>query len=215
MARVRCQCGQALNAPAVGRFRCPKCKAILDRATVDDARSGEQDDEMPKKSQQPSAMDGVKDVVRHPATIGGFVVFGLLVSCCVWSAFFKPPSPSDVSGASKKEKPNERPTPDETISAFALSAEFEDNKIRAEQSYKGRVLEVSGEVYTIGKSLGSRYVVLEGSNPFAITGRVQCSFSSKHDSELARLSKGDRIKICGKCIGTTLGQISLSNCYIP
>lgn len=108
--------------------------------------------------------------------------------------------------------PKSAETPAIKITAESLYDEYDANEIAADQRYKGHVLEVSGTIHSIGKA-GSPYVQLDRSGPWPNPAAI-CYFDSSNDAGLARLSKGDRIVIRGKCTGRSLASVSLRECRI-
>ena len=102
-------------------------------------------------------------------------------------------------------------TPAISISARQLYKEYEDNEVAADQKYKNKILSVGGTVDNIGKDITDNiYVTLKGSE---FIGSVQCFFGENHVNEAARLSKGMKITVKGKCDGKMM-NILLRGCSI-
>ena len=93
------------------------------------------------------------------------------------------------------------------ISATDLYSAYEANQVAADQKYKGRLLEVTGVITSIGKDiLGSPYIVLGSGDEWEVWG-VQCTFSSRYESWLAKLKKGQQVTVTGKCTGYFLNVL--------
>lgn len=103
-------------------------------------------------------------------------------------------------------------------SAISLSAEqvvneYKRNEVAADQKYKGKVLQVHGQIDAIGKDLtNTMYVVLNGGGEFELRA-VQCFFHDRHEAQLGSLSKGQIVKIQGKCDGLMM-NVLLKNCTL-
>jgi hypothetical protein len=90
------------------------------------------------------------------------------------------------------------------ISAKELFAKYAKDQAAADSLYKGRTLEVTGEVM-ISKSilLIEQYIiVLYGSeDPANQTWGVQCTFSNNTDTRLYQIEKRRMVTIRGRCDG--------------
>lgn len=222
-----------------GTFRyCPRCDAMVDdRATTCQA-CGASLAEEPKPQLEPVSTELTEsdrariyqeEKVREEARrkikteqraktfiVTVLVFFGLYV----YGQNSKSPPAEIKEGAptieqSGKTKPAEaaRGNPIASLSAVSLFGAYEDNEVAADEQYKGKILEVSGVVDSIGKDiLNQPYIALSLGQPYKI-GRVQCFFSDSDISKLAKISKGAEIRVRGKCIGK-MGNILLHDCIL-
>ena len=111
---------------------------------------------------------------------------------------------TDDSGSTK---------PSLSVNAFQLVDDYKNNEVAADKQYKGKVLEVSGFIESIGKDLmDTMYVSLGGGGEFEMRG-VQCYFADSETDNLATLSKGQQITITGRCDGL-MGNVLLKECAI-
>lgn len=102
---------------------------------------------------------------------------------------------------------------DITVTAEVLAKAYVDNEIKANQDYKDKTAEITGNIKDIGEMLGQTYIILDSRVDFSITD-IQCFFSDKAEiSKIANLKKGDIIKIIGKIDGKSL-NVSVNDCYI-
>jgi uncharacterized repeat protein (TIGR02543 family) len=85
------------------------------------------------------------------------------------------------------------------ITAEQLVAEYDENQVRADLNYKGKVLQVSGTVDYIGKVLFSDEPSVSLTAGFLSS--VVCLFDSSWESEVAQLEKGQHVIIQGTCTG--------------
>ena len=120
-----------------------------------------------------------------------------------------------AAGSLESEESTERQvanqTPDLTVSAVRLYADYDSNEVAADQKYKGKTLLVSGTVNDIGKDImGTMYVTLVG---HGVIGQVQCFFAKSHAGELAGLSKGMSVSVKGRCDGKMM-NVMMKGCTL-
>lgn len=107
------------------------------------------------------------------------------------------------------ESKSDEPKPVASVAARNLMRTYRENSIRADRLYKGKLIEVSGQVDTVGRDLlNSPYVTLKTGSSILM---VQCFFED--DSPLASLSPGQPIRIQGRCDGK-FGNVLLKECTI-
>lgn len=98
---------------------------------------------------------------------------------------------------------------DQTFTAPRLTASYEDNEVRADENFKGKVFYVEGIVSDIKKDImDDIYVTLEGDQMFR---DVQCYFDDKNTA--AQLQKGMRVTFKGKCDGLMM-NVLMKNCEL-
>jgi hypothetical protein len=99
------------------------------------------------------------------------------------------------------------------VTAVKLAADYKANEVAADAKYKNNAVEVSGLVTTIGKDiLDTPYIALSDGEEYSFTS-VQCMFSKGDESQLATVSKGDRVTLKGEVSGK-LGNVLLKGCSI-
>ena len=109
------------------------------------------------------------------------------------------------------EKEVKSQAPVHKLSAAQLWAEYDANEVAADQKYKGKVIEVSGQVDNIGKDITDAiYVTLSTGEYLA---NVQCFFSDKHADAAAQLRKGQAITVRGRCDGMLM-NVFVKGCVI-
>ncbi len=143
-------------------------------------------------------------VRRHPILTGIVSLFGFFVIMgVIGSANNGQNYPSQ-----QIHKPSEASI---AVTAVQLFAAYEANAIAADNQYKGKLLEVSGIVASVGKDiLDAPYVSLKTNNPIF---SVQCMIDKSEAAQAATLSKGARIVVVGRNSGK-LGNILLRDCSI-
>jgi len=108
-----------------------------------------------------------------------------------------------------------------SVSAKELYQAYDDNAVRADAMYKGKVLRVSGRVTDIGRDiLGTPYIHLAGGKGCWFKGDyigwgVQCFFENEDAQRLLHVSKGNYITLIGMCLGKSIGpDVVLVKCKI-
>jgi hypothetical protein len=150
---------------------------------------------------------------------GGCAAFLILLASVQTPEKSRPTSSDQTAGEpSPSSRRNHRsessePTPAIKTSAIQLVNDYKANEVAADQTYKGKIVEVSGVIESVAKDImDTMYVSLHGGAEFEFRG-VQCYFASKNTARLARLSKGLPITIKGQCDGL-MGNVLLKNCII-
>jgi hypothetical protein len=97
------------------------------------------------------------------------------------------------------------------VTAVQLAADYKANQVAADSKYKGKVIEITGTINSIGKDiLDTPYVALNSGDMFTT---VQCMFDKSNQAELATLSKDTRITLRGTG-KTYLMNVLVDNCSV-
>jgi hypothetical protein len=111
------------------------------------------------------------------------------------------PSPKEIADTMKENSLN--------VFARQLSADYIANEIKADNTYKGRTVVVTGTIQEITRGItGNIYVVLTGSNRMRT---VFCYFDD--EEKAARLKKGQEVSFKGICEGLLMSVI-VNNCQL-
>lgn len=90
------------------------------------------------------------------------------------------------------------------ITATELITAYENNEVKADKDYKGKLANISGVVRNIGIVLDNTYVTIDGGEDMEFIS-VQCNFEDEDEIEkVSNLSKGDNIVIQGVIDGQSL-----------
>lgn len=102
--------------------------------------------------------------------------------------------------------------PEITIKAPQLFTEYNDNEVKADKEYKGKVLQVIGTIDGFGTALvGDQiYITLTTEEMF---GTVQCCFGDDYKARISQMTKGQYVTIVGKCKGKFI-NVLLEHCRI-
>ncbi|MFP2927217.1 OB-fold protein [Pyxidicoccus sp. 3LG] len=88
-----------------------------------------------------------------------------------------------------------------------LLAEYSDNEIRADSSFKGQYIQTTGVVDDVKKDiLNSIYVTLGTGKQLEIP-QVQCFFDDVHAKKAAALSKGTKVTVRGRVDGLMMNVL--------
>jgi hypothetical protein len=135
----------------------------------------------------------------------------LVVSCLALSVFLAMATSGDDKENKKEQKKVESTEATFEGSAEALFRAYDENEIEADIQYKGKVLEISGKIDSIGKDIMDEpYVTLRVGRTF---GSVQCMFSKSSSQQLVRLRKGQAVVLKGRCAGKMVNVI-LRGCVV-
>lgn len=138
----------------------------------------------------------------------------LLLILLVSVALASLPACRSTGGPEAEESPIE-------VAADNLYSQYEDNQVAADLHYKGKVLHVFGTIYTFGTTLkGLPFVVLDGGRSDSpVPGLLdvwgtQCIFDERSASVVAKLTKGQKIVVEGRCIGGVGRFVTLVDCRL-
>lgn len=103
------------------------------------------------------------------------------------------------------------------VTIYELYDEYLDNEVAADGQYRKRLIRIEGVVSTIGRQEGSgdAYVGLvpsEETGPIKGLEVVHCFF--KDESGLTSLSKGDFLRVKGRCRGMVGHSIQMDQCSL-
>lgn len=97
------------------------------------------------------------------------------------------------------------------VTATELMQAYVDNKVKADDTYKDKTVEVSGTISDIGKDLmDNPYVALKTKE---MIYTVQVYFTDEENKKLGDLKKGQAIKATGKCTGA-LGNVMVKEAVL-
>jgi hypothetical protein len=111
-----------------------------------------------------------------------------------------------------KKVANEAPVA--TLAAVDLVKAYTENEVAADGKYKGKVVEVSGEIENIGKDLlDTPYVSLKG--PEGMIESVQVYFDEGAQGALAALKKDTPLKVKGVVDGKMMNVMLKGSMIVP
>ena len=99
-----------------------------------------------------------------------------------------------------------------TLTADELYNAYETNEVAADNKYKGEFVLISGTIEGMSKNLfGNSYIALETGK---MSSNVKCFFEKGKESELAWLSKGERVRVMGVVSGKWASDVHVNDCTV-
>lgn len=186
MSMIKCpECGKEISDKANS---CPSCGFTL-------------------KEQEPQ-LHSSKGATKKKGCLIGFLIFiGIIMI-----GFCSNGNTSSDEGSSQSTSAQAKAVePVLTVTASELLAAFEQNELKANQTYKNKYIAIQGAVDNIGEDImGSPYVTLKTGN---VILSVQCMLNKSEASKAANLNKGQQIIVQGNCDGK-FGNVLIKNCSI-
>ncbi|MCO6465032.1 MAG: hypothetical protein J5I53_00295 [Bradyrhizobiaceae bacterium] len=117
---------------------------------------------------------------------------------------------AQAEGATEQAASAAEPAPEPTIKVSAVDyyQEYDANEVAADERYKGKTLEITGEVTGVEKTMGTVYVNLRGDE---LIGWVHCALED--ESGASKISKGQNVTLVGKGAGK-MGFARVEDCKI-
>lgn len=118
-----------------------------------------------------------------------------------------PPAPATQPAPTPKRTPVSLPGPTTAVSASELLKAYNDDPNKADELYKGKVLDVTGTVLAAKRDvLEKSFVALEGGTD-RIRG-VRCILSPENDWQVETTERFQTVTVRGRCQGI-LGDVVL------
>jgi len=152
---------------------------------------------------------------RHPiiTVILALILIGIVSGAANGSKGSSSTQPATNSNqAQATVQPAQQPT---IVDATALIAEFDKNKLAANEKYKNKIVQTTGYISNIsGGDLGSDYYIsLKPNNDQYYFGTdIQAFFKDK--TVLTSLSNGQKVTIQGTMGDMTLGTVVINGCQV-
>lgn len=121
------------------------------------------------------------------------------------------PKPQDTATKEEKAEPTQKEEVVEkplAVTADEIVREYKANEIAADAKFKGKQVEISGTIDTIGKDvLGDAYFSMRSGDGF---NGVQCYLENEEDG--LSLSSGQQIKATGEVSGWNILNVTIKKC---
>ena len=103
----------------------------------------------------------------------------------------------------------------EVINAPALIDAYQENELKADNTYQGKIIVVKGNIDNLGKDiLDDVYISLADDEQYSFNS-VRCTLKDEKEiSKASELSKGDEIYILGVVDDYLMLSVNLEKCYI-
>lgn len=147
-------------------------------------------------------------------------IFAVFIALGVLGSIFGESEENNNNGSNSKEI-SEDNKDEETvynmgdvmdIDPKSLLKDYEDNEVRGDELYDGKIMRLTGTVKSIGKDITEKvYITFEAENEYSITA-VQCFFTDEEQiQKVTSLSEGDTVTVVGKCDGK-FGNVFIKDC---
>ena len=165
-------------------------------------------------------------VSRHKVLtiIGGLVIIGALGSITGGNSNNKISDSKQTSvsvensneqtSVSNENSNKKQMEPELSISATELINAYNENEVKADKMYKGKIVEVNGIVDGIDSDMDDKAVVrLSDGDEFSIY-TVSCYIDDENQDKACELKKGENVIIIGKADGEVIGEPVIKDCKI-
>lgn len=180
---------------------------------------------------------GIVDVVKKSKKgekkgigIAGIILTGLAIALCfLWGGAAttleteEQPDTQDISSpvVSGEEEIVSTPTTtpvseyDIEITGIDLINAYKENEIKADNTYKGKKVKITGEIESIGIDiLDNAYITISDGETYSVNS-VQCYFTnSAEKNKVAEMQEGNKITLIGTVGDFSVFNLSVNNCKI-
>lgn len=94
---------------------------------------------------------------------------------------------------------------------YKLYQEYRNNELRADENFKGRLIQLTGYISEIGKDFTNAPFITFSMGNY---GNNNVRFYFKNTSGLSVLNRGDKITIEGICAGKIMDDVVLNDCSL-
>ena len=121
---------------------------------------------------------------------------------------------SKQTSASTENSNKKQMEPELNISATELINAYKENEVKADKTYKGKIIEVNGIVDGIDSDIDDKAVVrLSNGDEFSFD-TVSCFIDDENQDKACELEKGQNVTIIGEADGEVIGEPYIKNCKI-
>ncbi len=164
----------------------------------------------PPPPPQPPQRKGMSAAGIVLLTLVGVAVLG--IGSCVLCVGVGAVATQNASNAASKPAPG-KDDPATPVEIKVLLSEYKGNELRADGTFKGKVIRTSGIVRDVKKDItGDPYVVL-GTGGMLEIPSVQCFLADDQASAASSLSAGERVTIEGRVDGLLM-NVLVKDCVI-
>jgi len=108
---------------------------------------------------------------------------------------------------------NSQTTVIDTIDAYQMAKEYDENVYRADTKYKDKLITVTGIVRNINLTFDSYYIAFVVPE-YPIITTVEAKLHPSQNPKLANISKGQKVTVRGKCNGKMAFLVVIDDSYI-
>lgn len=123
-------------------------------------------------------------------------------------------SDSKQTSVSNENSNKKQMEPELSISATELINAYKENEIKADKTYKGKIVEVNGIVDGINSGIDDKAIVILSDGDEFSFDNVQCCIDDENQDKACELKKGENVTIIGKADGEIAGTPFIKDCKI-
>lgn len=116
----------------------------------------------------------------------------------------------------KGENPAEpaKVVPQITVTSVNISKEYSENEVAADAKYKGKLIEISGKVYSIDNGISDNEIIIRLSDGKYDINNSWCYMNESEREKAIALKKGQQVTLIGKGDSATMSSPVLKDCII-
>lgn len=124
------------------------------------------------------------------------------------------PTPGASATRASSSQPSSASALVPTVTAGELVRAWNNNPVRAENTYEDKVFEISGVIESIDNVFGQLFIVLTDGSPASLEG-VQCLVDNQDREWLSTLSTNQTVTVQGRIDGKSLLNVVVDPCGPP
>ena len=105
------------------------------------------------------------------------------------------------------------PAPNPSVSVNSLTFDYDQNEVAADHEYKGKVMQIQGEVDSINKDFSDDIYIMMMSTSVRYA-QLHADLADTETNKAASLRKGQQISLTCKIGGKVLTDVTAENCVI-
>ena len=116
----------------------------------------------------------------------------------------------------KGENPAEpaKVVPQVTVTSVNISKEYSENEVAADAKYKGKLIEISGKIYSIDNGISDNEIIIRLSDGKYDINNSWCYMNESEREKAIALKKGQQVTLIGKGDSATMSSPVLKDCII-
>lgn len=129
----------------------------------------------------------------------------------------QPVQPTATAPDNKKEEKPAEPTklvPQVTVTSANISKEYTENEVAADEKYKGKIIEISGKVYSIDNGISDNEIIIRLSDGKYDINNSWCYMKESEREKAIALKKGQQVTLIGTGDSATMSSPVLKDCVV-
>jgi len=130
----------------------------------------------------------------------------------------QPAQNTEVASVNKnEEKPAEpaaKAAPQVTVTGAVISKDYSENEVSADEKYKGKLIELSGKVYSVDNGTFDNEIIIKLSDGKYDMSGAMCYMKDTEKSKVLAFKKGQQVTLIGTGNSATIGSPMLKDCTV-